>query len=121
MFTELQSSLGGGGGNNVSKFTFKPNGAGGAYSYIAFETSNISHFKSVYNSSQSSYADSSDYIVGYTNSIPNSLQPFTPSTLTNTTTLGNCDFDVDTTYTYLVFGCFANVYGRAYDIEVTNK
>lgn len=107
-----------GGGSNTVKFTFRPTRYSGIQDYIAFETANFKHFKAQYNSALSYYAnDASEYVVGYTNSIGTGAVAVS---LVNYRALKDSpDFDIDTTYTYLVVALGGNAVQRAYDIELT--
>jgi hypothetical protein len=97
------------------------NSSNNGQAYVALETENISHFTSAYNSELSgSYADESNYLVGYADTIPSGFDPFASSGLTNTTPLNGANFDVDKTKKYLVLCCSGTTsYGRIYDVELT--
>lgn len=105
-----------GGGGEIT-FSFMP------YRYNAnngdaliIPTSAVKHFKSVI-SPNSAYAHYNGIVVGYSNTLPGSAIP----TLTNTSQLNVADFDVDTSYTYLVAAitASASISERTYDITLT--
>ena len=96
------------------------NSSNNPQAYVALETENISHFKSTYNSTLSAYGDESNYLAGYTDTIPTGFDPFASSGLTSTTPLNGADFDVDKTKKYLVLCCSGTTsFGRIYDVELT--
>lgn len=116
---KMPCAVGTGGGGSVS-FVYLPGPYNSTYlNTIIIPTENISHFKSAYNSAISTYAHTSDYKVGYLNTLPSSDASWNGST-SDAVELNNADFDVNKSYTYLIVYTLArNTNGRAYDITLT--
>ena len=113
--TEMNCLASGGGASN---FSYNPSWI--TYqTYLLFKTSDISHFKSEYNSDLSISPDYATYVVGYIDSIPSGNTPFTANNLIDQVQLSVADFNVSKSHTYLVVCSTEAVFGRVYDITVT--
>ena len=108
----------GGGGASEFTFQFMPIRVTGGNDALTIPTSAISHFKSVISPS-SAYSHSTGIVVGYTNTFPVS---YSSPSVTSPVELNVADFDVDTSYTYVVIAITSGQpAGRTYDITLTLK
>ena len=87
---------------------------GNAYrSLIVYDTADVNNIQATLKSG----TDSSDVVIGYTNTLP-SGQNF--PTLTSETVLNNCNINVDKSYSYIVIGTKAGaIYETYYTITIS--